>query len=175
MRKEGFIKIFWGLLFVALDIRINSIDLLLPDFVGYILIVKGLTLLSTEHHYFQKARLAAVVMIFLSLPSLIEIKIDANQAQILKKQLVSFLTGDLSALLPQQIDSATLLRATSSRSEIDANRTRNPERDEDAVLGEYSDGTVVLVLLYPSPEEALFAMEKKAETEYSGRGDSKES
>ena len=167
MKKLGFIRIFWGLLFVVLDIRINSIDLILPDFIGYILIVRGLSLLAPEHQWFQRARLFAIIMVFVSIPSLIEMKVDSEQAPRLKREWISILTGDLSALLPQRVDSAMLLRATSSRSDIDANRTRNPERDEDAVLGEYADGTVVLILRYASPEEALLAMNQKAETEYS--------
>lgn len=166
MRREAFIKIFWGLLFVVLDIRISSIDIL-PDFIGYILIVKGLTLLAPEHRGFRKARVLAIIMIFVSIPSLIEMKIDSKDSTFLKRQLIAALTGDLSALLPQEVNSAKLLHTTSSRSSIDANRTQNPQRDEDTVLGEYSDGTVVLILRYASPEEALWAMKQKAETDYS--------
>jgi hypothetical protein len=167
MRREGFMKIFWGLLFVVLDIRIDSIDFILPDFIGYILIVKGLSLLAPEHRGFRKARVFALIMIFVSIPSIIEMKIDSKEATFLKRQLISVFTGDLTALLPQEVNSAKLLRTTSSRSSIDADRTQNPHRDEDAVLGEYSDGTVVLILRYASSEEALWAMRRKAETDYS--------
>jgi len=166
MRREAFIRIFWGLLFVALDIRISSIDLILPDFIGYILIVKGLNSLAPEHRGFRRARVFAVIMIFLSIPSLIEMRIDSNST-FLKRQLISVFTHDLSALLPQEVNSARLLRTTNSRSSIDANRTQNPQRDEDTVLGEYSDGTVVLILRYASSEEALWAMQQKSETDYS--------
>lgn len=165
MERVGFIRIFWGLLFVVLDIRINSIDLILPDFIGYILIANGLSLLAPQDRWFRRARLFAIIMAFVSIPSLIEI--DSKSAPMLKRQTISVLTGDLSALLPQQVDSAKLLRITSSRRTIDAKRTRNPEQDEDGVLGEYSDGTVALILRYASSEEALVAMNEKAKTEYS--------
>lgn len=168
--KAGFNRIFWGLLFVVLDIRINSIDLFLPDFVGYILIVSGLGLLARHDKWFRRARVMAIFMIFFSLADLVEVKVDSRQAPRLRQEWISLLTGDLSTLLPQQVDSARLLRTTTSGNEINANRTHNPERDEDRVLGEYSDGTVVLILRYASADEALEAMKRKDETEYSFDG-----
>jgi hypothetical protein len=170
MSREGFNNIFWGLLFVVLDIRINAIDLILPDFMGYILIFKGLTLLAPEHRGFRKARVLAVIMFFVSIPSLIEVGSVPRDPAFLKRQLISGFTGDLSALLPREVHSARLLRTTNSRSSIDANRTQNPQRAEDAVLGEYSDGTVVLILRYASPEEALQVLAHKTETDYSFEG-----
>jgi hypothetical protein len=168
--KVGFKRIFWGLLFVVLDVRINSIDLFLPDFVGYILIVSGLGLLAPHDKWFRRARVMAIIMIFFSLTDLVEVKVDSKQAPRLRQEWISLLTGDLSTLLPQQVDSARLLRTTTSGNAIDSNRTHNPERDEDRVLGEYSDGTVVLILRYASSDEALEAMKQKDKTEYSFDG-----
>ncbi|PYP84278.1 MAG: hypothetical protein DMF61_20505 [Blastocatellia bacterium AA13] len=164
--RLGFIKIFWGLLLVTLDIRINSLDLM-PNFIGYILIAAGLTLLAPRHLWFRTARVIAIIMVFVSIPSLTEIRIDAQQTPRFKRESISILTGNLSALLPKNIDSALLLRTTSERSIIDENRTQNPERQEDTILGEYSDGTVVLILRYASSEEALRAMKHKDDTDYS--------
>jgi hypothetical protein len=104
--KAGFNLIFWGLLFVALDIRINSIDLFLPDFVGYILIASGLGLLGRHDKWFRRARVMAIVMIFFSLTDLVEVKVDSKQAPRLTREWISLLTGDLSTLLPQQVNSA---------------------------------------------------------------------
>ena len=168
--KVGFNRIFWGLLFVVLDVRINSIDLFLPDFVGYILIVSGLGLLAPHDKWFRWTRVMAILMIFFSLSDLVEVKVDYTQAPQWRREWMSRLTGDLGALLPQEIDSARLLRTTTSATAINANRTHNPERDDDRVLGEYSDGTVVLILRYASPEEALAAMKQKEETDYSFQG-----
>lgn len=165
--RVGFNRIFWGLLFVVLDVRIYSIDLFLPDFVGYILIASGLGLLASHNKWFRRARVIAIIMIFFSLTNLVEVKVDYKQAPRLRREWISLLTGDLITLLPQQIDSARLLRTTTSESAINANRTHNPERDQDRALGEYSDGTVVLILRYPSSDEALEAMKQKDKTEYS--------
>lgn len=163
----GFIRIFWGLLFVVLDIRINSVDLILPDFVGYILIVSGLSLLVPHDKWFRTARLVAVVLIFVSLTTLVEVKVDSKEAPRLKREWISTLTGDLGALLPEQVGSARLMRTTSAGTEIDANRSHNPSRDEDRILAEYSDGTIVMVLRYGSPDDALQAMNQKSDSEYS--------
>lgn len=168
--KVGFNRIFWGLLFVVLDIRIDSIDLFLPDFVGYILIASGLGLLAPHDKWFRRARVMAIIMIFFSLTDLVEVKVDSRQSPRMRQEWISLLTGDLSTLLPQQAGSADLLRTTNSGDAINANRTHNPELDEDRVLGEYSDGTVILILRYASSDEALEAMKQKDETDYSFDG-----
>ena len=124
--KSGFIRIFWGLLFVFLDIRINSIDLFLPDFVGYILIASGLGLLASRDRSFRTARVMAIIMIFFSLTDLVEVKVDYKQAPRLKREWISLLTGNLRTLLPQQIDSARLVRTTTSENAINANRKSQP-------------------------------------------------
>ena len=167
--NAGFIRIFWGLLFVALDIRISSIDLILPDFVGYILIASGLTFLVPHHQWFRTARLVAIILVFVSLTTLVEVKVDSKQAPRLRREWISTVTGDLSALLPEQVNSARLTSITRSATEIDANRTHNPQREDDRILGQYSDGTVVLVLRYGSADEALEAMKQKSAAEYSSQ------
>jgi len=165
----GFMRIFWGLLFVALDIRFSSVDLILPDFIGYILIVSGLNRLVQHHQWFRAARVLAVILIFVSLTTLVEAGMDSRQAPRLKREWTFVLTGELSTLLPRQVNSARLTRVTSSATELDKNRTHNPQRDADRILGEYSDGTTVLILRYGSFDEALQAMSDKTETDYSGQ------
>jgi hypothetical protein len=167
MRREAFVKILWGLLFVVLDIRLESIDLILPDFIGYLLIYQGLGVLAPEHGGFRRARVIAAVMFFASIPNFFEVEIEPVDPAFLQRQWISGLTGDLGALLPQEVGSARLLHTTRSRSSIDAHGTRNPQGDEDAVRGEYSDGTVVLILRYASPEEALRVLEHKEKVDYS--------
>jgi hypothetical protein len=167
--EVGFNRIFWGLLFVVLDIRIDSLDLFLPDFVGYILIASGLGLLAPHDKWFRRARVMAVFMIFFSLTDLVEVKVDSKQSPRMRQEWVSLLTDDLSTLLPQQVGSAYLVHTTNSGNAINANRAHNPEQDEDRVLAEYSDGTVILVLRYTSPDEAFEAMQQKDETDYSLR------
>lgn len=52
MTRDGFKKIFTGLIFVFLDIVI-FINWL-PDFIGYILILEGCVILSSKEKSFQK-------------------------------------------------------------------------------------------------------------------------
>ena len=52
-------NIFWGMLLVFLDFNINLGDAtigLLPDFAGYILMIKGLEEMALESPLFEKAR-----------------------------------------------------------------------------------------------------------------------
>ena len=68
----GFTNLFWGFLFMF-DFRINGFDIL-PDFIGYLLFYLGASKLQHAHDRFAKAKPLCALMIFLSLPSLIEIK-----------------------------------------------------------------------------------------------------
>lgn len=58
-------NIFLGMLFVFLDININLGDAtigLMPDFVGYILMIRGLEEMTLESPLFERARPWAVAM-----------------------------------------------------------------------------------------------------------------
>lgn len=51
--------LFWGLFFVTLDfdLSLGSVTLgLLPDFVGYYLLMKGMEELAEESGHFEKGR-----------------------------------------------------------------------------------------------------------------------
>jgi hypothetical protein len=71
--------IFWGLLLVILDFRLNQFDVL-PDFVGYILVALGCGGLVTASSKFTIARNSCWALLVLSLVELI-------------------VTGDLRAIL----------------------------------------------------------------------------
>ena len=58
-------KIFWGLMLNFLTFNINGIDIL-PDFLGYILIVIGLTQLADQSNHFCKAKPLAMIMVFVA-------------------------------------------------------------------------------------------------------------
>lgn len=63
--QAALIQILWGLVFVFVDIKIDGIDLLLPDIIGYILIYFALTRLANMSAEFGKARphvIAAAVL-----------------------------------------------------------------------------------------------------------------
>lgn len=59
-------KIFWGLMFVLIDINIVIIDVL-PDIIGYFIVVSGLTQLQFHSAYFSKAKVLAVILALASL------------------------------------------------------------------------------------------------------------
>jgi hypothetical protein len=167
--RSGFLWIFWGLLLVVLHIRVGGLELL-PDFVGYLLIFKGLGNLSSAHPYFRKARPFALVMIFLSIPSMFRPSEASIEPQLARRLIFAAVTRDLGTLLPQRVGNASLDRSTNNASELDSSRSHNPAEDGDKVLGEYSDGTRVLILRYRSWEAAVSAMHEKAQAEYSAEG-----
>ena len=58
-------KLFWGFFFIYLNFNLNvnqySLNVL-PDFVGYIFLIKGIDLLNGESTFFEKARPFSVGM-----------------------------------------------------------------------------------------------------------------
>lgn len=70
-------KVFWGLLLVFLDIRINGFDLL-PDLIGYLLVYPGLSRMSARHPHFRKAKMAVLPLLLFSLPELLGLSFQIN-------------------------------------------------------------------------------------------------
>jgi len=68
--ERGFRRIFWGLVFVVLDFRIDDFDLL-PDFIGFAIIASGLGLLVPLSLRFHTARIMAMFLVVFSLATLI--------------------------------------------------------------------------------------------------------
>jgi hypothetical protein len=73
MIQNLFMRIFWGLVFIVVDIKLNDFDLLLPDFVGYFLIYTALAKLQEIHPRFRIAKLYAASMVFVSTSELLHI------------------------------------------------------------------------------------------------------
>lgn len=67
--KQALNKIFWGYIFVMLEIHIIAIDIL-PDPIGYLFIVLGVSALSQTFQVAKKARNLAIMLIFLSIPTI---------------------------------------------------------------------------------------------------------
>lgn len=63
-------RLGWGFVLIMIDIHIMFLDIL-PDFIGYIMVATALHQLGAIHPVFRKAKWIAIIMIFLSLPSLI--------------------------------------------------------------------------------------------------------
>lgn len=58
-------NIFCGLIFILLDLKItigNSVIGLMPDFIGYIFIYKGLSQMATESLHFFRVKPFAIIM-----------------------------------------------------------------------------------------------------------------
>lgn len=93
----GFKRIFWGFIFLF-DLRFNNFDIL-PDFIGYILIVSGLGLLLDLNPRFEAARKFALPLIFLSLFDIYQVNIPLNYFSLQPATALIFVLGLISAVL----------------------------------------------------------------------------
>ncbi|CQR46806.1 hypothetical protein BN1058_01081 [Paraliobacillus sp. PM-2] len=66
--KQAINRIFWGYLFVLIEIHIIMIDILAEP-VGYWLIFSGVTMLQKDFTIAHKARKLSLVLIFISTPT----------------------------------------------------------------------------------------------------------
>lgn len=78
--NEGFGKLFWGFLFVFIEIHFVFIDIL-PDPIGYILIYTGLGIIVSKYPtiHVEKARGFALALIFFSVPSIFIAQNEINE------------------------------------------------------------------------------------------------
>ncbi|GGM40784.1 hypothetical protein GCM10011351_28740 [Paraliobacillus quinghaiensis] len=76
--REAFHKMFWGFLFVLLEIHIIVVDIL-PDPIGYILIILGLAWFRESYNEAKKAHQFAIVLTVLSIPSVFISQQAVNQ------------------------------------------------------------------------------------------------
>lgn len=63
---NAFNKFYWSFFFIMLDFRLQGVDII-PDIIGYLLFAAGLSLISNENSWFEKARKLNIFMIFLSI------------------------------------------------------------------------------------------------------------
>lgn len=71
MSPDGFKRLFWGFLFIFVDFKLCSVNIL-PDFLGYVLLFLGLGVLRPVHPRFCEAWICAAVLIFFSLGDLVQ-------------------------------------------------------------------------------------------------------
>lgn len=69
---NGLNNIFWGFILIFLDFNINNFDIL-PDFLGFIIILVGISKLASLSIYFVKAKLFAVISLILSIVNLFQV------------------------------------------------------------------------------------------------------
>lgn len=71
MVQKAFRNFYWGFLFVMIDFKLNGFDVL-PDIIGYIFFVVGLSSLLNINEQFSKARIFHIIMLVLSIFSIYE-------------------------------------------------------------------------------------------------------
>lgn len=79
--STSFNYIFWGLLFVFIDLRINQVDIFLPDFIGYLIIYSALRSISPLHIRFKKAGTYSIISMLFSLLDCVGVTQTSSQSE----------------------------------------------------------------------------------------------
>lgn len=66
MYESGYNRLFWGMLFIIFDINIGAINIL-PNFIGYLFILSGLSILISQHKNFEKGKVPGILLTLLTL------------------------------------------------------------------------------------------------------------
>lgn len=90
-------KIFWGIIFLF-DFRIGGFDIL-PDIIGYILIVVGLAAIISRSSHYVTARSVAVPMIFISILDIYQRPVESGFMQVYEPGILMILVGLVSSVL----------------------------------------------------------------------------
>jgi uncharacterized membrane protein HdeD (DUF308 family) len=69
--QKAFRNFYWGFLFVMIDFRLNGFDIL-PDIIGYVFFVVGLSSLADKGEHFSKAKIFHIIMMVVSIFSIYE-------------------------------------------------------------------------------------------------------
>ena len=77
MYRRGFLFLMWGFLFVLFDLHIQTVNLL-PDFIGYILCIIGLSDLRQTSDFFNRAYYWSFVLLILSLPKVLGVNFSVT-------------------------------------------------------------------------------------------------
>jgi hypothetical protein len=74
--RAGFSLVFWGFLMVVIDVRINHLNVFVPDLIGYLLVALGLSFLARHHRSFLVAMILAWILVPLSIVDLREMPVE---------------------------------------------------------------------------------------------------
>jgi hypothetical protein len=111
-------KVFWGLLLVVLNLKIEGIDLL-PDFIGYILVAVGCRGLENASPCFSKACLLSGVLAVLSLIGFILVDGAAIAygivVLVVDSAMMWFLLGGVMELAEARVRMDLFVRASNRR------------------------------------------------------------
>lgn len=98
MFRHGYHKMMWGLILILIDIRIMGLDIM-PDFIGYIMIVSGLGILADQNDFYTKAKPYALILFFLSFFDLFELNRNFLGDFITPTSLVFMAIGSIGTIL----------------------------------------------------------------------------
>jgi hypothetical protein len=72
MYYSGYNRLFCGIIFVIFNLNFGPVNLL-PDFLGYIIILSGLNLLEEQNYLFAKGKVPTSILILLSVKDLVNL------------------------------------------------------------------------------------------------------
>jgi len=78
INSTGINKIFTGAIFIFLSFRFNGFDVI-PDFIGYLFILSGLNMLTEYSRLFQKAKIFALISLFLSFGDIYQVNYNIGE------------------------------------------------------------------------------------------------
>lgn len=70
MYESAYNKLSWGMVFIIFNINLGPINIL-PNFIGYLLILSGLSVLSEQHPAFEKGKIPAGILVIITLKDII--------------------------------------------------------------------------------------------------------
>lgn len=73
MYESAYNKLFWGMMFIVFNINLGSINIM-PNFIGYMLILSALNILAKQHRIFDKGKTPAYILILLSIGDIVNIE-----------------------------------------------------------------------------------------------------
>lgn len=72
MYESAYNKLFWGMMFIIFNINLGVINIM-PDFIGYALIMSGLNILTKQHSIFEKGKIPAVILCIITLKDIVNL------------------------------------------------------------------------------------------------------
>ncbi|MGY0373954.1 hypothetical protein [Clostridium sp. JNZ J1-5] len=97
MTSSGFRKLFWGFLFILIDIPIMKIDIL-PDTIGYIFFLLGFKALAKNSSFFIKGKNVSIIMTILSILIMYQQIMNSNKFSLIHFELLEKLTIPISCI-----------------------------------------------------------------------------
>lgn len=73
MYEPAYNKLFWGMMFIVFNINLGPINIM-PNFIGYMLILSGLNILANQQSQFEKGKTPAFILILLSIMDIVNIE-----------------------------------------------------------------------------------------------------